>query len=49
MLTTLTNDQMDNLLIDFEARNQMEILKYLLTKAGQWTEISETMTNNASK
>ena len=27
----------------------MELLKYLLTKAGQWTEISETVTKNATE
>ena len=27
----------------------MELLKYLLTKAGQWTQISETVTKNATE
>ena len=40
---------MDTMLIEFQANHQMEVLKYLLTKADQWTEISETMANNSSK
>ena len=48
VLTMLTDHQMDNLLVKVQVDNQMEILKYLLTKAGQWTSISEKMSKNAS-
>ena len=36
ILTTMTNDQIDNLLLVFQAdkRHKMKILKYLLKKAG---------------
>ena len=48
VLTMLTDHQMDNLLVKVQVDTQMEILKYLLTKAGQWTSISEKMSKNAS-
>lgn len=45
ILTTMTNDQIDNLLLVFQAKQDYknQILKYLLVKANQWTELSETM------
>ena len=51
ILTTMTNDQIDNLLLVFQAdkEHKMKILKYLLKKANQWTAISSTMNKNASE
>ena len=51
ILVTMTNDQIDNLLLIFQANKEykMKILKYLLTKAGQWTDISATMNQYASE
>ena len=51
ILTTMTNDQIDNLLLVFQADkdHKMKILKYLLKKANQWTAISSTMNKNASE
>ena len=45
----MTDNQMDKLLEEFQKTNKMELLQYLLTKAGQWTEISDTVTKNASE
>ena len=45
----MTDNQMDKLLEDFQKTNKMQLLQYLLTKAGQWTDISETVTNNATE
>ena len=49
ILLTMTDDQLDNLLLSFQTNHRDRILKYLLIKANQWTDISEPMLNNCSK
>ena len=45
----MTNDQLDNLLLAFQTDYRDKILRYLLIKKNQWTDISEPMLNNASE
>ena len=45
----MTDDQLDNLLIAFQSKYRDRILRYLLIKANQWTDISEPMLINASE
>lgn len=49
ILTTMTNDQLDNLLLQLQVHNLTEILQYLLKKKEQWTEISEQFICNSSE
>ena len=49
VLTTMIDDQLDNLLLELQITHKDDILKYLLTKAGQWTELSETMAAKTSE
>ena len=49
ILLTMTDDQLDNLLLAFQSKYRDDILRYLLKKANQWTDISEPMLNNASE
>ena len=48
VLTVMNDAQIATLLLMLKEKSPIEILKHLLIKKDQWTDISETMSLNAS-
>ena len=48
-LVSLSADQKENLLVNLSKVNIYKVLEFLLTKNGQWTDISENVHRNSSR
>ena len=49
ILPVLTNDQIKKVLLTLQSTQRKMVLRYLLSRAGQWTNLMQEMINKATE
>ena len=49
ILPVLTNDQIKKVLLTLQSTQRKMVLRYLLSRAGQWTNLMQEMMNKATE
>ena len=49
ILPVLTNDQIKKVLLKLQSTQRKMVLRYLLSRAGQWTNLMQEMMNKATE